>query len=233
MTKALLQSKNEFLKRLYKKNKKLRSEALRCILKYRADATNIAHPIKGIWSNFYAEPRGKYVHATLSTHLLHRQGSLCCYCRDKIFHKRNCNIEHILPIKHYPMFAFEYKNLAAACLTCNALKGDEDFFNIVGALKKYDSNVMNCFHPVLHSYDDHVDFMKIQTNHIYVRVFSHRTAFGERLCSEHLKKVSIFNIKERSNPVVAEAVRKLGEHLDGAPGYECASSTLKRLAANI
>lgn len=118
-----------FLKSLYKKSSKLRREALSCIFEYNEAAHNAFPPRKGIWSKFYEEARGKYIHKKLGKHLLEKQNSLCCYCRDRIFHGKNSNIEHILPIKHYPMFAFDYRNLALACVTCNALKSDDDFFS--------------------------------------------------------------------------------------------------------
>lgn len=233
MLDSLSKNRKGFLRSLYANNKSFRTEALNCIRDYRFSARASFPPRKAIWSKFYAEDRGGYIHKKFGEHLLKRQQGFCCYCRDKIFHRKNCNIEHILPIKHYPMFAFEYKNLAAACLTCNALKSDGDFYKVINLKAFYGANSFTCFHPVLDEYNDHVDFLKIQTNHIYVRVFRHRTGPGQILCSEHLKKVSLFNVKEQANPVVAEVIKKLGEHLDGKPGYESAHSALKRLAANI
>lgn len=233
MLKPINNCRAEFVKSLYSKSLKLRLEAEECIFQYRLAARTLFPPRKGIWSKFYEEARGKYIHKQFGKHLLKKQNSLCCYCRDKIFHGKNSNIEHILPIRHYPMFAFDYNNLALACVTCNALKSDDDFYRVTNLSRTYNANLFNCFHPAFHSYDEHIDFLKLQTNHIYVRVFRFRTPLGERLCSQHLKKVSLFNIKEQANPIVAEAVRKLGEHLDGKPGYESAASTLKRLAANI
>ncbi|QKS83713.1 HNH endonuclease [Pseudomonas bijieensis] len=233
MLKPVSSSRASFVKSLYSRSIKYHREALSCILEYRSAAHNQFPPRKGIWSKFYEEARGKYIHKKLSKHLLERQKSLCCYCRDRIFHGKNSNIEHILPIKHYPMFAFDYNNLALACVTCNALKSDNDFYRVKNLSGNYKANLFDCLHPIFHTYDEHVDFLKLQTNHIYVRVFRFRSSLGERLCSEHLKQVSLFNIKEQANPTVAEAVKKLGEHLDGKPGYESAASTLKRLAANI
>ena len=131
------------------------------------------------------------------------------------------------------MFAFEYKNLALACVTCNALKSDKDYFRVAALNANYTSNTFDCFHPSLHHYNDHIDFVLFQTNHIYVRAFKSRTPLGDRLCVEHLKDVSIYNVKEQANPVVAGVVKKLGEFLNGKPGYENAFSALKRLADNI
>lgn len=233
MLKPLKNGRAEFVKSLYSKTPKLRREALCCILEYRSAAHNIFPPRKGIWSRFYEEARGKYIHGKLGETLLKRQGGVCCYCRDRIFHGKNANIEHVLPIRHYPMFAFDYNNLALACVTCNALKSDDDFYRVDRLVGDYNVNFFECFHPNFHEYNEHIDFLKLQTNHIYVRLFRFRTVYGERLCTEHLRRVSLFNIKEQANPVVAEAVKKLGEHLDGKPGYESAASVLKRLAANI
>lgn len=233
MLKPLSNGRAGFVKSLYSKSSKLRREALSCIFVYRSAAHNLFPPRKGIWSKFYEEARGKYVHKQLGKHLIKGQNSLCCYCRDRIFHGKNSNIEHILPIRHYPMFAFDYNNLALACVTCNALKSDDDFYRVNNLTRNYNTNIFECFHPNFHKYNEHIEFLKLQTNHIYVRFFRFRTSHGERLCSELLRKVSLFNIKEQANPVVAEAVKKLGEYLDGKPGYESAASTLKRLAANI
>lgn len=222
-----------FLRDLYIKKPVLRREALACLLLYRNSAKNLYPPRKGIWSRFYEEPRGKYIHKKLGEHLIKKQGSLCCYCRDRVFHGANSNIEHVLPIKHYPMFAFEFNNLALACVTCNALKSDDDLYRIEELVGVYKDNSFECFHPCLDDYEDHVDFLKLQTNRVYVRVFSYKSARGRVLCDELLKKVSLFNVKEQANPVVAEAVKKLGEHLSAKPGCESAASILKRLAANI
>ncbi|MBK3449543.1 HNH endonuclease [Pseudomonas haemolytica] len=222
-----------FLGGLYKTQRSNRFAAWRLILRYHAACRKVFPPRKAVWGKFYNEPKGAYIHKALSEHLQAKQMSLCCYCRDKIYHRKNSNIEHILPIARYPMFAFEYSNLALACVTCNALKSHKDYFRVAALSADYTANVFDCFHPSVHDYNDHIDFILFQTNHIYVRVFKSRSVIGDRLCVEHLKDVSIYGVKEQVNPVVAGAVKKLGEFLNGKPGYENAFSALKRLADNI
>lgn len=233
MANASYFSRASFMRELYATQTSRRREAFRILAEYRSATRTSFPPRKGVWSKFYEEKQGKYIHGKLTKYLQRKQISFCCYCREKIYHGKNSNIEHILPIKHYPMFAFEYHNLALACVTCNAIKSDNDFYRVVDLKLDYVNNSFDCFHPAVHDYNEHIDFLVFQSNYVYVRVFKFRTRFGERLCVEHLRKVSIYNVKEQANPVVSEAVKKLGEYLDGKPGYENASSALRRLATNI
>jgi uncharacterized protein (TIGR02646 family) len=49
--------------------------------------------------------------------LLTEQGSLCCYCQQRIFNNTKTVIEHLLPkgVSKYAHLTFEYDNLLACC----------------------------------------------------------------------------------------------------------------------
>jgi uncharacterized protein (TIGR02646 family) len=168
-----------------------------------------------LWNDLYEDGiMGKHIHKAVSNFLTKLNGR-CCYCQEKIFSNANSNIDHVLPRKHYPQFTFTPHNLAAACITCNALKTGDDFYNENPANMNYCklSNSWKCFHPNFHDFNDHVQMLCLQSNYIYIRTYIGKTPEGTALCSKHLIKLTSYEAKVPANPQVAGAVTSLQNYI--------------------
>jgi uncharacterized protein (TIGR02646 family) len=215
--------------------KHLKEASFNQIRDFDRDARTNFPPSKSAWSNFYEKGTGKKIHKKLGEHLKDKQDGHCCYCKDKIFHGANANIEHVLPIRWYPMFAFTYHNLALACATCNALKTKDDWFELNVINLYYRKNVFTCYHPNIDNYDDHVEIFSIRTNKLHIRTFVGKTQKGKKVCKDLLSKVSAFSLKESGNPVVAKTLHSVNTYMEKNPGAvdgDLAAIT-KRLFLNI
>ena len=109
--------------------KKKRTEIKELVEKYYRKS--LQHPAEEkLWSKLYNDGKlGKKAHSAVSKYLTSLTGR-CCYCQERIFHQANMNIDHVLPRETYPQFTFWPENLAAACITCNAIKSSLDYFNV-------------------------------------------------------------------------------------------------------
>lgn len=227
----------DFLASIYPQERyqKLKEASFKQIREFDRDARTKVSPAKSTWSDFYEQGTGKKIHKKLSLHLKAKQNGYCCYCRDTIFHGANANIEHILPIKWYPMFAFTYYNFALACATCNALKSKDDWFKLDPIKIFYRKNSFGCFHPNLDDYDEHIELFSIRTNKLNVRTFVGKTPKGKKICNDLLSKVSVFSIKEQGSPVVANTLNLVNKYLEENPGAADGEleALTKRLFLNI
>lgn len=202
---------NPFWGDIYKTRKKSRAGAqdlvqdfyYRC--RYRPSPQNM-------WSSFYENTLGKYIHGHLSKFLAEAQENYCVYCREKIFHKANANIEHVLSRNGYPQFSFTLKNLALICVTCNAIKGGKDYHNFDKESFDYEAGALNltCYHPQYHKFHEHINLFCMQTNTIYVRTYVGTTPEGIEFCRSHLNKLTAYLNKKPTNPVGAAEIEKVG-----------------------
>ncbi|PIB62621.1 HNH endonuclease [Pseudomonas sp. 2995-3] len=206
-----------FVSTLYPNVKLKRDLALDQIRNFDRCARGNYPPLKSAWSVFYKTGYGKEIHRALGDHLKEKQQGYCCYCQDKIFSRVNGNIEHVLPIKWYPMFAFTYNNLALACATCNAFKSSSDWYHLNAITLLYQGNVFGSYHPNIDTYDDHIVMFHIRTNHLHLRTFVGKTPKGKKICSDLLEKVSIFSLKETGNPIVAKTLQALNYYIEQNP----------------
>lgn len=195
-------------------------------------------PTSHLWSELYNDgPVGHRIYKAITSHI-HGLSPRCGYCQDRIFHESNGNVDHILPAAIYPQFTFEYLNLVRACVTCNMLKLDDDYYELVPANGNTYSarvNAVKCFHPRNHSFSDHVERLIVQTNHLHFRAYLGKTPEGVKICSLLLKRVSEFEVKATVNPGVADAARKLNSVLQahGVTASQKAKDLLKDLIANL
>lgn len=203
---------NSYKPNQYKRRKLLKRTAINYYFLAKSNVT-------GLWATMYNDtPYGRKLYDAI-TQQLSNSSSRCAYCQDKVFHNANVNIDHVLPASIYPQFTFKKNNLVVACVTCNALKSDDDYFALQNAGSYYPglSNVWNCFHPVHHIYADHIDRFVIQTNHIHLRAYIGRTPAGVSICTGLLAKVSEFETKAAANPKVAQAIENLGIYITQYP----------------
>ena len=190
--------KKEFYSHLKKtyKNKPYVNDALKHAYDfYRASRKNGAP--KDLWEKFRDVKSGDKYYKNAKQFLIEKHG-VCSYCREKIFINHNLHIDHILPKSKYPYFTFVLENLTPACLTCNIIKEDKDFFEF----KKF-------YHPNYHIFSEHVEMLVFQTNNIYMRIYTGSTRIGNELCKLHLYKISNLTIKSNANPEVFKAVENL------------------------
>lgn len=213
----------------HRKKKKELNEFLR---RYYLRSRTLPYP-NNLWSTLHDDgPMGKRVHQAITKYVMSGTSS-CCYCQDKIFVNANVNIEHILPRKLYPQFTFEPSNLAAICLTCNAIKSAADFYNLDKIIFRYKKHVpmLKCYHPNVHIFRDHVSMLCIQTNYVNIRTYVGKTLEGQELCSKHLINVTNYTIKAPANPIVATAVVALQNYIINAKLHP--SPILQSLLANL
>lgn len=216
--------------------KKRRKDIKKLAIEYYRKSRNVPHN-ENLWSSLYADgPMGRNIHKAVAGFLTGITGK-CCYCQEKIFHNANANIEHILPRDQYPQFTFTPHNLAAACITCNALKTNHDFYNVNRTQLSYSKfkDSWTCFHPNFHNFNDHVRMFCYQSNYVYIRTYIGKTNEGKALCDNHLLKITHYETKASANPVVAASVSQLKGYLssNGKPPGPALSKFLQVMIANI
>ncbi|MCD5329372.1 HNH endonuclease [Chromobacterium piscinae] len=192
----------------YKRRKILKKTAVNYYLLAKSNVT-------GLWATMYNDaPYGRKLYDAI-TQQVSNSSSRCAYCQDKVFHGANLNIDHILPASIYPQFTFTKANLVVACVTCNALKSDRDYYTLQNPGRYYpnSSNNWQCFHPVHHVYAEHIDRFVIQTNHIHLRAYIGKTSAGVAICTNLLVNVSEFEAKAVANPNVAQAINNLNTYM--------------------
>ena len=200
------------INKLYTQKAK-RKEARKMAFKYYRDSLSGR---LGLWSALYNDGAvGKKIYYAV-TDYVHGLSGRCGYCQDRIFHKKNSNIDHILPASIYPQFTFVDDNLVRVCVTCNMLKLAHDFYALPAPLARYYDEYLGrwtCFHPRHQVFSQHVERLVIQTNHLYFRAYLGKTPEGRKLCLSLLQQVSEFELKATANPVVALAAQKLGQYV--------------------
>jgi len=224
---------DEFWKRIYptKKNSRKIAEELRRRFHWRTQHFPVPTTL---WTEFFAETAGSYIHRSLSSYLLEKQSGYCCYCQERIFTKVNAAIDHILPRSFYPQFTFTFHNLALACVTCNGLKSNENWYQLPFAELKYSKHrkAFQVFHPKFHEFNEHVDMLCMQTNYIYVRTYFGRTDEGRELCLQHLNKIAVYAVKSKANTQAVKAIEDLGKFISTADTSTDASERIFKLLVN-
>lgn len=205
---------NDYWKLIYTRDKVSRGRAADLVLDYhhRSQQRPIPH---NLWGSFYAEASGAYLHKKLSGFLLGQQNNFCSYCKEKIYHGANLNIEHVFSRKKYPQFTFTLKNLSAICITCNAIKSSKDYHNLDEDNLDYARYeiALTCYHPNYHDFDSHINMLVIQTNRIYVRTYVGKSMEGKEFCKAHLNSLTTFAYKKAANPGDAAEIEKLARFI--------------------
>lgn len=215
--------------------KKKRKEATKLALDYYVQS---CANTKKLWGKLYNDGIvGQSIFYAI-TDYVHALSGRCGYCQDPIFHKKNSNVDHILPSSIYPQFTFVEDNLVRVCATCNMLKLDDDYFALAAPVghdyRKY-AGTWTCFHPRHHVFSNHIERLVIQTNHLHFRAYFGKTPQGRKLCADLLHKVAEFEIKATANPVVAQAAQRLNQLVRSAGNAPSAAvkSLLQVLVDNV
>ena len=155
------------------------------------------------------------------------QRNRCCYCRRWL-----CNsgyskpIEHILPRKTYEQYSFHFWNLSVACVDCNSLKKEADWATPdKHGFKAYPlpSNFTEMFHPRFHRFDEHVRFIRVQTNDHSITLYRGITPQGQKLCEDLLTIIAGKEVIVNANAALKSSMEtierfdvKEGSHLESA-----------------
>lgn len=165
---------------------------------------------------------GKLLRKHLRDFLEEQQGYLCCYCRRPLVNISNAKpIEHVLPRQPFVQHTFHLWNLAIACFDCNHAKSNKYWISpALVTVEEYPKpeDFTNSYHPRFHTYDEHVRFVRVQTNTVNISLYIGQTVQGKSLCKHLLKAVSAKDILLSSNLVLKESIEKLYEHMPSLDG---------------
>lgn len=153
-----------------------------------------------------AKPTISEIKGAFREFIAKEQGDRCCYCRRWLFKNGNAKpIEHILPREVYEHYSFNFWNLSVACVDCNGLKGPKDWSSPTKQrLENYPSpaSFTEMFHPRFHKYNDHVRFIRVQTNDHSITLYRGITPQGEKLCEDLLKHIAGKEVLVNANPAL-------------------------------
>lgn len=155
---------------------------------------------------------GAQLKSAFRQRLLELQGGRCCYCRRWLVSTAYAkHIEHILPRHHYAQFSVEFWNLAVACSDCNGAKTDDVWGAISIKRRRYPKarEFSETFHPRFHRYDDHVRYLRLETNVSTVVLFTGLTTQGQHLCSSLLHRIAAKETLVENNPALAPAMDQI------------------------
>jgi uncharacterized protein (TIGR02646 family) len=165
---------------------------------------------------------GKLLRQHLREFLEEQQGYLCCYCRRPLVNISNAKpIEHVLPRQPFVQHTFHFWNLAIACFDCNHAKSNKFWVNpVLVSVEDYPNpeDFSDWYHPRFHTYDEHVRFVRIQTNTVNISLYIGQTVQGKSLCKNLLKTISAKDILLSSNLALKESVDKLHDHTPSLDG---------------
>ena len=168
---------------------------------------------------------GAAIKSAFRRRLLESQDGRCCYCRRWLVSTAYAKpVEHILPRHHYPQFSVEFWNLAVACSDCNGAKTDDVWGAISTARRRYPRarEFTEAFHPRFHRYDDHVRYVRLETNVSAVVLFTGLTTQGQHLCRSLLHRIAAKETLVVNNPVLAPAMDQIRSFESKAEGLRLA-----------
>ncbi|MCU0092563.1 hypothetical protein N8H72_21500 [Pseudomonas koreensis] len=158
----------------------------------------------------------------LRDQLVKQQGNRCCYCRRWLVNTAYARpIEHILPRTSYPQFSLHFWNLAVACTDCNSVKSDAIWGRIDPRRLNYPlpNHINAWFHPRFHDYDQHIRYVRLESNETTVIVYQARTGQGKALCNSLLRHIAAKEMLIANNPTLSSfvaSVNECGDRFDGA-----------------
>ncbi|WP_411563144.1 HNH endonuclease [Pseudomonas shirazensis] len=162
-----------------------------------------------LWKDFSNGKIGKSITGTeiksaFRAFIASEQGNLCCYCQRWLLNNGNAKpIEHILPRESFKHYSFNFWNLAVACVDCNGLKSadvwvERDKLNV----REYPapSSFTEMYHPRFHRFNDHVRFVRVQTNEHNITLYRGITNQGRKLCHDLLQDIAAKEVLINGNP---------------------------------
>lgn len=116
----------------------------------------------------------KKIRTAVAEKLFAEHGMACVYCRRPVGHYGwSWHIEHVLPKSVYPSLAFNLKNLAVGCVSCNLWKG-----------ARVDKTVTNKTLPIINpveakfDYSAHLQYLQISTEKLTIAKYTTVSPLG-------------------------------------------------------
>lgn len=167
---------------------------------------------KDIKVNALVTIKGSEIKSAFRRYLMQNQENRCCYCRrwlSNIAHAKP--IEHILPRSHFPQFSIQFWNLAVACSDCNTIKSDDVWGSTSLHSSRYPvpHEFTDIFHPRFHRYNDHIRYIRLETNLSAVVIFTGCTPQGQHLCRSLLHKIARKETFIQNNQILATAIKHI------------------------
>jgi uncharacterized protein (TIGR02646 family) len=182
-----------------------------------------------------AKPLISDIKGAFRSYIEKQQHNRCCYCRRWL-----CNsgyskpIEHILPRKIYEQYSFHFWNLSVACVDCNGLKKEADWANPDkhgGKDYPLPSTFTEMFHPRFHRFDEHVRFIRVQTNDHTITLYRGITPQGKKLCDDLLATIAGKEVLVNANAALRSSMETI-ERFDVKEGGDL-ESALKSLVGAL
>lgn len=155
--------------------------------------------------------------SVLRDQLVRLQSNRCCFCRRWLVNTAYARpIEHILPRSPFKQFSLHYWNLAIACTDCNSKKTNTVWGKINTGVRRYPTpeSITDWFHPRFHDYDEHVRFLRLESNGLAVVVYVGLTVQGRALCEALLQHIAAKEMLIGNNPALNDCVNALNENGD-------------------
>lgn len=177
---------------------------------------------------------GETLISSLRQHLVDLQQGRCCYCRcllQGIAYARP--VEHVLPRTDYPQYTFVYRNLAVSCYDCNQSKKAKNWSGWKKGRKHYISlrRSSHYFHPRLHKYDEHVRFLRIETNGAAISVYVGLTPQGRQICRDLLQYTAGRALATSANARIASSMDRLKMCVDRLESEKTAEELMSFIEA--
>lgn len=180
-------------------------------------------PKKGVTSI----PSGSSIKSAFRAFLASEQGNLCCYCQRWLLNNGNAKpVEHILPRESFEQYAFNFWNLAVACVDCNGLKSAHVWVDRAKyGMREYPNpaSFTEMFHPRFHRFKEHVRFIRVQTNDHNITLYRGITDQGKKLCDDLLRDIAAKEVLVNGNPAMKASLSAInqfeaeeGSELEGA-----------------
>lgn len=165
---------------------------------------------------------GTNIKVSFRTLLLVKQHGRCCYCRRWLVNSAHAKpIDHIIPKHSYPKFALHFFNLAVSCADCNSEKSGSLWGPPPTGLQyPKPSEFLDTFHPRFHIYNEHIRFVRMETNQGALAIYRGLTKQGIQLCNDLLGVVAAKETYFAHNPAILEPLAVLQEFINGRREHE-------------
>ncbi|MFK3794309.1 HNH endonuclease [Pseudomonas piscis] len=160
-----------------------------------------------------AKPLISDIKGAFRSYIEKQQHNRCCYCRRWLSNSGYSKpIEHILPRKTYEQYSFHFWNLSVACVDCNGLKKEADWANPdKHGAKDYPlpCTFTEMFHPRFHRFDEHVRFIRVQTNDHTITLYRGITPQGKKLCDDLLTTIASKELLVNANAALRSSMETI------------------------
>lgn len=175
-----------------------------------------------LWNELYEfscsktpEISGKLIREQLRMLLEKEQNYQCCYCRRPLLNAKQ--IEHVLPRSKCVQHTFNLFNLVISCIDCNRRKSNHIWSVKEGEFtseQQYPAPEAfdDLYHPRFHNYNEHIKFIRLQSNYHNISIYRGLTGQGKSLCANILTHLSKEEVFVNGNPDLKEYITTITQH---------------------